>query len=209
MAKIARVNSFPPETPLKDLKSFKKNTHITPVLNITSNRDKPEANEGSGGYSFSEPEIPDKQAAEEKQAAQKTQVAEKLKAIGVCEYKIRKVMREFTPERIWRVTRNFEQDMRGKHHVEDFAAVLVWRILNGVDSCDSWGPDSADSWVSDVQQEFDESARSDRTLLLGVVEVAAIEQKLEVQQVMSRLDLHGISHHDMQKWAQIDLRIEP
>ena len=190
-AKIADENSSPPKPPYKDLRSLKENTHSTPVLDTTSNRAEPEPEEGYPGYFFSQPEIPDHP------------VAQKLKYCGLYPRNVLKLMSEYEPEYIWAVTRNFEQDMRERHNVRDFAGTLVWRIRNGITSWD------ADSWVSDVQREFNESVKSDRSRLLGVVEFAALEQKTEVQEVMSKLDLEGITHQDMQQWAQIEMGIDP
>lgn len=191
VAKIATLNSPPHDPPLKDLKSLKKNTHSTPVLDTTGNGPGPEPEEGYRGYFDSQPKIPD------------DPVAEELKYCGVYPRTIVKLMDEFEPENILSVVENYKRDMKERHNVRDFAKVLVWRIRNGITTWD------VDSWVSDVQREFDDSIGSDKSRLLGILAYAGLEQKLDVGEVLSKLDVQGISYDDLAKWAAVDVRVQP
>ncbi len=230
VAKVAKLNSPPPCIPPKALRSLNKHTHNTPVNECIPEAEKNDAEpaaEGCEGYTVSQPKIPGQEpencyrtyfdphaeipepepqaeyegylASQPKIEIPDHPVAEKLKYCGVHRRNIVKLMSQHNPENISAVVENFERDMGQKHNVRDFAGVLVWRIRKGITT---W---ERDSWVSDVQREFDESVKCDKTQLLGVVERAARRQNLDVQEVLSKLNVQGITCQDIEKFAAVDL----
>lgn len=235
-AKIADQNSPPLNPPLKDLKSLNNSTHSTPtnrcVPEAGENGPGPAA-EGYEGYVVSQPEIPEQEPEDsyrtyfdphaeirepepeqcyEGYAVSEPEiqipdhpVAQKLRYCGLYPRSIVKFMRQYEPEHIMAIVENFEEDMGKPHNVkrENFPKVLYSRLR---DDITSWG---VDSWVSDVQDQFDESVGSDKSGLLGIVQYAALEQNLELRDVMSKLELQGISYDDLAKWAAVDVRVQP